>query len=601
MTTTTDRHYNHVGSPENPATISGTSLQRGRYRFLHNARMIGKTSLKITVALTAAAISAGGPRAAATGASATVGKPDIVYILADDMGYGDVSLLNPGDKIQTPSIDSIGRDGMVFTDAHAASAICTPSRYGLLTGRYPWRSRLKGGELWGLAPPLIEPGRMTVASFLKLQGYNTAMIGKWNLGLGWQYKKGEEPIIPSHVKQANTVYEPYQDSMHFSTMNLWHVDYGKPVLRGPLTNGFDFDYFIAGSADMPPWIYIRNDHPVGLATKPMTITKKLMGARMSRTGPAAPYYKLVNVLPDFTHQACAYIREQAAAKHPFFLYYAMPAPHTPIAVSPAFQGKSPLHFAYLDYCIETDAMVAKVLKAIHKADIAKNTLVIFTSDNGFAPYVDPTHFLEKHGDYPSYIYRGFKSDIWEGGTRVPFLVRWPAVVKAGTTCPDTICLTDLMATVSDILHVPLPGNAGEDSFSILPALKGGKISHPIITSAIDGSLAISDGRWKLEMCPGSGGWTLPNSKARQAHLPMEQLYNMKTWLGVTEQFNVVKQYPMVARRLRALLAQYIRDGRSTPGKSQQNDNPQVWSAINWIKSPGEPGTESTVKPPSKPP
>ncbi len=520
-------------------------------------------------------------------------KPDIVYILADDMGYGDVSILNAGDRIQTPNIDSIGRGGMIFTNAHAACALCTPSRYGLLTGRDPWRSAMKAGEAWGVAPPLIEKGRMTIASLLKDNGYHTGFVGKWNLGLGWQYKASEPPLVhgkPDFYHSLTPV--PYRYSFGYSMLNVSRVDYAKPILDGPMSNGFDFDFYFAGSADMYPFVYIKDDMPVGPVNRIYTMPKAMMGAHNGLTGPAGAYYNPVNVLPDFTKQACDFIVRHAHDPHPFFLYYAMPSPHTPIAVAPAYQGKSRLSFAYLDYCIETDAMVGKVLATLKQQGLDNKTMVVFTSDNGFAPYVDPTHFLERHGDYPSYIFRGFKSDIWEGGQRVPFLIDWPGITKPGSTNNSPISLADFMATIAAYLHYKLPPDAGEDSFNIMPAFKGGHVSFPVITASINGSLAIIDGRWKLEMCPGSGGWTLPNSAAEEAHLPPIQLYDMNTWLGITEQFNVAKQYPQIVHKLEVLLADDIRNGRSTPGPIQHNDNPQMWPAITWTQSLSAPATRS---------
>ncbi len=519
-------------------------------------------------------------------AAEPIAKPNIVYILADDMGYGDVSLVNPGDRIHTPYINSIGRNGMVFTNAHATSALCTPSRYGLLTGRYPWRSAMKAGEASGLAPPLIEPGRMTIASVLKANGYHTGFVGKWNLGLGWQYKAGEPPITRRKPKFFSYIHpqQPYRFTYDYSVANATRVDYSKPILQGPLTDGFDYDFFFAGSADMFPFAYIKDDRVIGPVNKTYTIPRSIMGARYSSTGPAAAYYNPEHVLPRFTKEACNFIIRHAHDSHPFFLYYAMPSPHTPIAVAPKYQGKSPLPFAYLDYCIETDAMVGKVLKTLKRQGISKDTVVIFTSDNGFAPYVDPTHYLERHGDYPSYIFRGFKSDIWEGGQRVPFFIDWPGITRPGSTNNSPICLADFMATMAAYLHDKLPANAGVDSFNILPAFKGHKVKYPVITASVDGSLAIIDGSWKLEMCPGSGGRTLPNMVARRAHLPPVQLYHMSTWLGLTEQLNLEKQYPKIVHRLEALLLRDIRDGRSTPGPVEPNDNPQVWHAIDWSKS-----------------
>ncbi len=572
----------------------GTRRWFGRY-----SRRVGGASFKTAMALAVAvaAMFAGGQMLTADAAAATVpaaapAKPDIVYILVDDMGYGDVSIDNPGDRIQTPNIDSIGRDGMVFTDAHAAAAVCHPSRYGILTGRYGWRSWEKDQGFIGISPPMITPGRMTVASLLKAHGYNTAMIGKWGVGVNFQFRPNAQnkgngrDITDISNSRALAAYMPGLDQTPKKNGLVWRIDYNKRVLNGPLTDGFTYDDYIVASADECPWIYFKDDRPVGAATVRLKIDKQLMGADFSRIGPAAPYYKPDEVLPYFTKQGCSYIRKQAAARHPFFLYLALPSPHTPLAPTPEFRGKSPFPSVYLDYCIEVDAMVGRVLHAIKKAGIANHTMVIFTSDNGFAPYVDPHHYLERNGDYPNYIFRGYKFDIWDGGQRVPFLVRWPGVVKPGSVNKDVISLTDLMATAADILHVHLPANAGVDSVSILPALKGGQVSHPIVVASVNGSLGIRDGRWMLIMCPGSGGWTLPNPVARRDDLPPVQLYDFDTWLGLTEQLNVEAEHPNVVRRLRSLLVRYIRDGRSTPGAPQHNANPQVWPQINWIKSIG---------------
>ncbi len=494
--------------------------------------------------------------------------PNIVFILSDDMGYGDVGILNKRDhKIPTPNIDRIGREGMIFTDAHSGSAVCTPTRYGVLTGRYAWRTRLKRGVLSGYSKHLIESGRLTVPALLKNYGYNTAGFGKWHLGMDFPHKDGK-------------------------------VDWHGQIKYSPVTNGFDYFYGISASLDMPPYIYIENNHFVG------ECTRQFPGMTHCRKGPITDYFKFEEALPTITDKTVGYIKQQTANK-PFFVYMALTAPHTPLVPSKPFKGKNPLG-AYGDFCEEVDYIVGRVLNALDEKGFADNTLVIFTSDNGCAPYIG-VKALEAKGHYPSYIYRGYKSDIFEGGHRIPFLARWPGHIKAGSINGEVICLTDLMATCAAIVGAKLPDNAGEDSYNILPALldqhkqitetkkrismiikstansTGAPIREATVHHSINGSFAIRQGKWKLEMCPGSGGWGYPKPNvAKRLHLPPVQLYDMT--LDVRERKNVYKQHPDVVKRLKKLLASYILKGRSTPGKPQPYINPSHWPQIDWMKN-----------------
>lgn len=462
-------------------------------------------------------------------------KPNIIYILCDDLGIGDVKIYNKKSKINTPNIDRLGTEGMVFNDAHSSSSVCTPSRYSILTGRYAWRTRLSKNVLYGYDKPLIDSNRLTVANVLKDNGYQTAGIGKWHLGLGWHIlKPGVNPVI----------------------------DYTKPITNGPTALGFDYFYGIAASLDMPPFIYIENDHTVGLPT----VTKK-----WQREGPAEPDFEAVDCLPNFTSRAVNYIKDRSKEEKPFFLYLALPSPHTPIVPSARFAGKSGLS-DYGDYVMETDWAVGEIMNALDSAGITDKTLVIFTSDNGCSPAAN-TKKLEALGHFASGPYRGYKADIWEGGHRIPFLMRWPNAIKSKTISEQTICFTDFMATAAAIVNKPLPANAGEDSYSMLPyitAKSKGLIRPATVHHSIEGNFAIREGKWKLEFCPGSGGWAVPkNAEASKAGDPIIQLYDLSK--DIHEKNNLQASYPAICKRLTALLLKYVEEGRSTPGNSQKND------------------------------
>lgn len=470
-------------------------------------------------------------------------RPNIVYILADDLGYGDVRCLNTNGKIATPHLDRLAKDGMTFTDAHSGSAVCTPTRYGILTGRYAWRTQLQQGVLFGLSKPLISPNRLTVGKLLQQHGYDTACIGKWHLGLDW-------PGGTTDNQNARGV----------------KVDYSQPIRHDPTTRGFNYFYGITGSLDMPPFIWIENNRTVGAAT-----TRK----KIWRDGPAEPAFEAVDVLPTLARKAVEYITQRAEEQKPFFLYLPLNSPHTPIVPTKEWRGKSGLG-DYADFVMQTDGAVGQVLAALDQQGLAKNTLIIFTSDNGCSPEAGFAK-LASQGHHPSGQFRGHKADIFEGGHRVPFIARWPGVIQAGARSDQLICLTDLMATCADIIDAKLPGSAGEDSVSILPALRGTAdkpLREAVVHHSINGSFAIRQGPWKLELCPGSGGWSAPHPGSKEAQpLPPVQLYHMTKDAG--ERINEFKTHPEIVERLTTLLKQYIAEGRSTPGTTQQNDAPIV--------------------------
>jgi len=466
--------------------------------------------------------------------------PHIVLILADDLGYGDLSCLNPDSKIQTPNLDQLAREGMVFTDAHTPSSVCTPTRYGLLTGRYAWRTRLKSGVLLGFDRPLIEPGRLTLASLLKARGYATAAIGKWHLGLGWQSPQGT-PV----TDKDNTTDDP-------------GVDYTRPITEGPLTVGFDYFFGIAASLDMAPYCYIENDRVTAIPQEP---TKGQAFPENWRPGNKSADFEHDQVLPVLTEKAINWLtqKRQSAPEEPLFLYFPLTAPHTPVLPLPEFRGKSQAG-EYGDFVVQVDHVAGQILKAIDRLGMRDDTLFIFTSDNGSTMTIRP--FFQQYQHATNYHFRGQKSDIWEGGHRVPFLVRWPGYIRPGSVCNQTISLTDCLATFAELVSMPLGDTAGEDSFSFLPLLENPNAPFqraPVIMHSIAGFFAIRDGDWKLLECRGSGGWSLPENKVPK-DAPPKQLYNLKDDIG--EQKNLLQEYPDIVERLQERLEKIRNSERS---------------------------------------
>ena len=489
-------------------------------------------------------------------------KPNIIYILADDWGLGDVKTYG-GErcKIDTPHMEKLAEKGMKFTDAHSSSSVCTPTRYSILTGRYNWRSRLKSGVIWGFSPALIEPGRETVASMLKKNGYTTIMIGKWHLGMDFPTTDG---------KAAD------EDGKN--------TDWKGQIKNGPTAVGFDKYFGISASLDMPPYIWIENDRFVGECTTQKAFPRK---------GPAHEDFEAIEVLPMLTKRAVATIAEEAKTGQPFFIYMPLNSPHSPIVPSKEFQGKSSLG-PYGDFVMETDWAVGQVVEAVERAGIADNTLIIVTADNGCSNWPlkhnevnDPARFKFRMGEtqpddpeahYPSDIYRGHKADIYEGGHRVPFIARWDGQVKAGSISNDPVCLVDLFATCAEIVGATPGDSTAEDSVSILPALLG-KSTKPlreaVVHHSIDGSFAIRQGKWKLAFCPGSGGWSHPAPPSwKNKAAPEEpikdwvQLFNLEADPAETK--NLANEHPEIVSKLTALMQRTIDTGRSTPGAPQKN-------------------------------
>jgi arylsulfatase A-like enzyme len=478
-------------------------------------------------------------------------KPNIIYILADDMGFGDIEAYNKECKLPTPALNKMADEGMIFTDAHTSSSVCTPTRYGILTGRYNWRSRLKKGVLWGKDKALIPNERTTVASLLKKNGYQTAFIGKWHLGWDWALDAEGE------------------------------IDYSKPITNSPNDIGFDYAYGHVASLDIPPYVYVENRMPTAIPEK--VTESKLPDGGWWRKGDTAPDFVHEDVTPNFFRRAIKYVQEHANEEKPFFLYLPLPSPHTPILPTEEWKGKSGIN-AYGDFVMMVDDYVEQLNEAVKKAGIEDNTMIIFTTDNGCSPAAN-IKALEEANHFPGGPFRGHKADIYEAGHRVPFIVKWPKVVAPKSKSEEIICTTDLLATVADIVNQKLADNQGEDSYSFLPVLKQETMDQPLreatIHHSINGSFAIRQGDWKLAMCPGSGGWSYPRpGRDKMDDMPPVQLFNLKNDPG--EKVNLSEQNPEKVAELQKLLTKIINDGRSTKGTIQANDGGKTWKQLWWM-------------------
>ena len=468
-------------------------------------------------------------------------NPNIILILADDMGYGDLAIQNPESKIPTPNLDRLAAEGMRFTDAHSPSAVCTPTRYGILTGRYSWRGRLKKGVLWEWDKPLIERGRVTIADLLKQAGYDTALIGKWHLGWNWPTKNG----LPARRSDTGE-----------------QVDFTQAINGGPLSAGFDY-YFGDDVPNFPPYAFIENDR----VTEIPTIMKP--DSMYGINGVMVKDWDLRAVMPEIAKRTISYIENHAAQQtnRPFFLFVSLTAPHTPIAPAKEYIGQSNAG-AYGDFIYQIDHTVGGILDALEKSGLHKNTLVVFTSDNGSpgrdgANMAGDTRAVLAYGHDPSRPWRGIKGDAWEGGHRVPFIAYWPGKISANSRSEKPIVLTDLMATIAQLVNKALPSDAGEDSLSILPVLVGEKTlkqtREAIILHSYDGLFAIRQGKWKLIQGYGGGGINENNEEPwfwEQAW----QLYDLVA--DPAEEDNIISKHPDVVRKLSGLLESYKKSGRS---------------------------------------
>ncbi len=476
----------------------------------------------------------------------TLAAPNVAVILTDDLGYGDVGAYNPQSKIPTPNLDRIAREGLRFTDAHAPDGVCTPTRYGLLTGRYAWRTRLKRGVLDGSSAPLIEAGRLTLAGMLRQEGYRTAMVGKWHLGRRWH-------LLDESGKQV-----------------VDNIDWARPAADGPLQHGFTYAFGLA----KPAWAFAENGAVLARPALRFDLTHlpvHLMGPS-NNTGTKSPGFEFERMLPRFTEEATGFIARAAAAGQPWFLYFAPLAPHRPVVLNRDFSDGSAAGL-YGDFVSEVDWAVGEILAAVERAGADRETLLVVTSDNG--PEVDAYRRIQEHAHFSMGSLRGVKRDLWEGGHRVPFLARWPEAVPAGETQDEVLCLTDLMATLAAIVGLDLPELAAEDSYDMSAALLGKQTEYPVREATVHhgsrGWFGIRQGDWVLIDNPtgdsNSGG---PNEepgwfRAARSAVPHDEeveLFNLRR--DPRQTTNLATLEPERVRSMRALLERYQRDGRSTP-------------------------------------
>ena len=504
------------------------------------------------LALATTALAAHTALAAAPSASAARAKPNVVVILADDLGYGDVQCYNPTrGKIPTPHMDRLAQAGMRFTDAHSSSGVCSPSRYTLLTGRYHWRSRLQSGIVSPWERPLIAPDRLTIGGLAQQQGYHTAAIGKWHLGWDWPITPEQKPLLVGLGGRTGRSKDPLVTVPSAAHRAAWGAIFRQPIAGGPITRGFHH-YFGTDVPNWPPYSFIRDDRTVGVPTELLT-AEHMAGFQASFQGPALPNWRFDEVLTALGDRAVAYVQERARLAEPFLLYLPLTTPHTPISPSAAWRGRSGLN-DYADLVMETDAVVGRVLAALAAAGVEGNTLVLLASDNGYESTIGVKP-LEAMGHFPSGPLRGYKASYWEGGHRAPFIVRWPGEVKPGTVCDQLVHHADLLATLAEVWGARLPAEAGEDSHSLLPVLGGGQtpVRRHAISCSASGVQTVRDGGWKL-ICT-----TVP------------QLFNLAEDLG--EQHDLASSQPERVQAMLAVRERLIADGRSTPGIPQTNDVP----------------------------
>ncbi len=479
--------------------------------------------------------------------------PNIVIILADDLGYGDPQVYNSESKIPTPNIDKLASEGMRFTDAHSPSSVCTPTRYGILTGQYAWRTDLKKSVLWMWDKPLIATDRLTFPKMLKAKNYETACIGKWHLGWRWPSNEGDGymndtiAIGDYSLKGRNELWEK--------------IDFSKTLGGGPLEAGFDY-YFGDDVPNFAPYTFFENNKLVKI---PNQIKPNDM---YGGPGPMSKGWDLSAVMPAITKRAVQYIEEQSGNKNPFFLYFALTAPHTPIAPAEDFKGKSEAGL-YGDFVNEVDWSVGQIVEALKKSGEFENTILFFTSDNG-SPQRDGTNMggatgsVKRYGHDPSRPWKGMKADIWEGGHRIPFIASWPGQIKPGAVSDEPICQTDIISSVASILKMTDEGYPLEDSYDITSVLlgknDGNRIREALVHHSIDGTFAIRKGQWKLILGKDSGGFSRGH---KIDGIPVDtdgQLYNLET--DPSEETNRYAEHPEIVKELTALLEQYKRDGFS---------------------------------------
>jgi arylsulfatase A len=498
--------------------------------------------------------------------------PNIILILADDFGVGDIQAHYPNNKIATPHLDQLVRQGRSFTDAHSPSAVCSPTRYGILTGRYAWRTRLQEWVVAAYEPPLISPDRPTLPGMLRQAGYHTACIGKWHLGWNWP-----GPQTSQMMEKRNGL----------ARLN-W--DYQQPIQGGPLDRGFD-EFFGVDLPNLPPFTYIegRRTQPEPTAEFDPQPEEGIVLPNGFRGTPAAPNWRMQDILPTITHRATEVIAREAQTTEPFFLYFSLTSPHEPVVPSDGFRGKSGIA-PIADFVMETDWAVGKILQAIEDAGISDNTLVIFTADNGHSHYTGWEDLIAA-GHLPSGPFRGHKGDIWEGGHRVPLVIRWPGQVSPNSASNQLICLTDFYATLAAVCLQDLPTRGAEDSLSFYPSLLGqnreGQRTQ-VVNHSNFGEFAYRDGPWKLVYRMGE-----KNLQASRGQPTVAELYDLEQ--DPFEKVNVASRFPEQVARLTKQLQQLIDRGATRREATGSNDGVVEFKrtqSLRWAPSPSTTSSDS---------
>ncbi len=494
-------------------------------------------------------------------------RPNIIIIYADDMGYGDISCQNPDSKIFTPNIDNMACNGMRFTDAHSSSAISSPSRYALLTGSYHWRRM--HGIVNSFEPSVFKPSDITLPAVLKKTGYNTACIGKWHLGWDWDsIKKPGAKVQKVKVDKKGTRIVPntYKNAREVKYWPPSAFDWDKPISGGPIDRGFDY-YFGDGTINFPPYAWIENDKFVTKPTADFDLNgqKTMEGLWEFRAGPMTPGWNPYNVLPTLTRKATEYIEKQDA-KTPFFLYFALPSPHAPILPTEEYRGKSHAG-GYGDYVYQTDAVVGEIIKAIEKKNLTNNTIVIFTADNGPERYAFKRAI--KYGHFSTGELRGIKRDLWEGGHRIPFIIKWPREIQKNTVCNEVISQVDLMATLVSIAGGKLPKNSAPDSYDISCLWRKEKqtpLREATVQNTKAGKYAIRRGKWIY----------IDNTTGEHTRMPKQYqelrgytsfstpglLFDLST--DREQRINLYEKYPEIVTEMKELLKKYLNSKRTAP-------------------------------------
>lgn len=492
----------------------------------------------------------------ANSTSLSAQRPNIVIIYADDLGYGDLSVLNSESKISTPNLDKLAAEGMSFSDAHSSSGVCTPSRYALLTGRYHWRKLHK--IVNSFEPPVFDENTLTLPEMLQNSGYETACVGKWHLGWNWNFISK-----PS----GETITKKGQKRKYYLASDL---DWEKPISGGPLSHGFDY-YFGDDVPNFPPYTFIENDRVVEVPTIDLQMNEELPeGNWECRKGPMAEGWSFKNVLPTITEKAVRWIKDQKDKEEPFFLYFSLTSPHAPIVPSDDFFGKSKAG-PYGDFVEQSDWSAGQIISAIEEAGMTDNTIIIFSSDNGPEKYAYER--IRYHDHRSMGELRGLKRDLWEGGHRVPFIIKWKDKIEAGTQAHQTISQVDIMATLANIINYRLPEQSAEDSYDIGPIIfqqfHGDFFREATIQNTQEERYAIRKGDWLLINYKTGKVTNVPkwfNEKfGYENHSLDGELYNLKE--DPIQKINRYNDYPAMVTELKEILERYIIEGRSVPSRN----------------------------------